>query len=722
MGVDVHRGARIAALAHGGQILVSPTTAALLDAHELRDLGSHSLRDFEGATRLAQLGDNDFPPLRTAGSVDLPTPATRFLGRERELYDAVSVVYERDPRVLTILGPGGTGKTRFALELARLLAEDADGGTVFVALAPIRDAELVLATIADRLGAASRDPPALAARIGDRRTHVLCDNLEHLLPDAARPLGELVARAPSLRLLTTSREPLHIQGELEFDLPPLDEAEAVNLFCERAQAVRPDVEETDTVRMLCSRLDCLPLAVELAAARTKVLPPEALLARLGDSLDVLKGARDADDRHATLRTTIAWSYELLDADEQRLFCRLAVFRGGCTLESAERVCDAGLETLASLFDKSLIRRRTGRLGEERFWMLETIREFAAEQLDASGDVDEMGRRHAERMLEIATSAHLSEDDDEPFQLETALAEREDLRAALDWTMSRDVVLAARLAVSLETFWNAHANEEGRERLCSIVTQADALEPGLLSKVLRVAGNTRYNADEGAAKSHWERSLQLCRAVGDDRGAALVLHRMALIPLAHGDIEQSRRMLDESQRLAAGRSQLIEAVNLWMYAQFAFEDGRVEEAISLSRKSAEQADAIGWTWWVSGQRTYLAGLALETGDLDAAEREARAALVIGREHENRQRSAGAISKLAQAAFTRGEIERAGVLWGAAEYELTRTPTRFDLKWFGGRLVTETNPMFRAAIERGRRLSLWDAAGVALGELESPQTLS
>ncbi|HSI98596.1 MAG TPA: adenylate/guanylate cyclase domain-containing protein, partial [Gaiellaceae bacterium] len=221
VGIDVHRGARVAALAHGGQIVLSPSTAALLDGHSLRDLGLHRLKDFDGATRLSQLGQGEFPPLRSPGSVELPTPATRFLGRERELFEAFSLVYERDPRVLTVVGPGGTGKTRFAIELARLIAEEAEGGTVFVALAPLRDADLVLATVADRLGAASSDPGAIAARVGDRRTHVLCDNLEHLLPQAARPLAELAAAAPALRLLTTSREPVRIQGEVELDLPPL---------------------------------------------------------------------------------------------------------------------------------------------------------------------------------------------------------------------------------------------------------------------------------------------------------------------------------------------------------------------------------------------------------------------------------------------------------------------------------------------------------------------
>ena len=718
VGVDVHRGARVGALAHGGQIVLSPATAALLDGHELRDLGLHRLKDFDTAIRLSQLDSVEFPPLRTRGSVELPVPATRFLGRERELFDAISLVYEHDPRVLSILGPGGTGKTRFAIELGRLLADEAEGGTVFCALAPVREPALVLSTIGEQLGAPSGDVSAIASRVGEKRTHVVVDNLEHLLPDVARPLAELAQAAPAVRLFVTSREALRVTGEHELDLPPLMDDDAVALFLERARAVRTDIESTETVRRLCERLDRLPLALELAAARTKLLSPEALYARLGESLDLLRGTRDADERHATLRATIAWSYDLLSADEQTLFRRLSVFRGGCTLESAEAVCAADLDTLASLLDKSLVRKRTGTPGEERFWMLETIKEFARERLAESGE-HELGRRHTDRMLAIVKSAHLSEDDDEPFQLEVALAERDDLRAALDWAADHDLELAATLAVELETFWNAHAQAEGRQRLDRIVTSADVLDPGLRARVLRVAGNTTYNVDRDLARSQWEGSLELCRMLGDDRGAAMVLHRLALFPLEHGDLDATRRMIDESQELAAGRAPLVDAVNLWMYSAVALEEGDVEEAIILSERSLERATAIGWGWWVSGQWTYLARLALRIGDLESAEREARAALLIAREHENPMRSAGAVSSIAQVALARRDLERAGLLWGWAEAELSELTIRDDFELYEP-LLTELDPAFVTAVQRGRHLDLWDAAAIALGELEPPQT--
>nr|MBA3788563.1 adenylate/guanylate cyclase domain-containing protein [Actinomycetota bacterium] len=337
VGVDVHRGARVAALAHGGQVLLSATTAALLDGADLLDLGSHRLKDFDGAIRLYQLGAEKHPPIRTPGTVLLPTPATSFLGRERELFEAISVLLGRDPRVFTIVGPGGTGKTRFALELVRLLSEEAEGGSIFVPLAALRDPGLVLPTLAEAVGAEAASPESIAVRVGAKRTHVLLDNLEQLLPDAARTIAGLVEAAPELRLILTSREPLRIAGETEFDLPPLAPDEAVSLFLATAERVRANISHTVAVDRLCERLDRLPLALELAAARTKLLSPEALLARLGARLDLLRGGRDADPRHATLAATIAWSYDLLDPDEQQLFKDLAVFRGGCTLESAQEV-------------------------------------------------------------------------------------------------------------------------------------------------------------------------------------------------------------------------------------------------------------------------------------------------------------------------------------------------------------------------------------------------
>ncbi len=718
VGEDVHRGARIAALAHGDQIIVSPATAALLDAEPLLDLGRHRLKDFEGAVRLYQLGEREFPPLRTPGSVELPTPATPFLGREQELFDAVSLVYERDPRVLTIVGPGGTGKTRFSIELARLLGDDAEGGTVFVPLAPLRDAEFLLPAVADRLGATSPEPEAIAARIGERRTHVVCDNLEHLLPGAARPLAELVAAVPSLRLFVTSREALRIQGEAELDLPPLVRDEAVALFCERAQAVRPDITATDAVVQLCERLDGLPLALELAAARTKLLAPEALLERLGDRPDTLKGTRDAEERHMTLRATIAWSYDLLDEDEQALFASLGVFRGGCTLETAELVCDAQLDTLASLLDKSLLRRRTGRLGEERYWMLEIIREFALERLDESGRGNDLRRRHAERMLRIAVSAHLGVDEVEAADIGLAIAEREDLRAALDWAEENDASLGLELAVELQQLWNASGPKEGFERIQRLLDGAGDIPLELRASALRVYGGAADLAGrDHLAVQRTQESLELYRQLGDDRGVALVAQMRAVSAWRRQDWDDMRELTELSLEVAKGRFPFIETSNYWLRGQLALIDGDLERAVDLTRRGTEMARAAGWVWWESGQRYELLMLGLRRGDLDEAEREGLVALEMERAQENRLWALYTLAGLAQVALARGDLERAGLLWGAAEKEAESLPRWPDERARRiGTLAEEEREAVVAARERGRELDLWEAAEIALGAVD------
>lgn len=714
VGLDVHRGARIAALGHGEQILVSPTTAALLDSEPLRDLGRHRLKDFDGAVQLYQLGEREFPPLRTPGSLELPEPATRFVGRERELLDAVSLVYGRDPRILTVLGPGGTGKTRFAIELARLLAEDATGGTVFIPLAPLRDPALVVPTLADRLEAAAADPAAIAARIGERRTHVVCDNAEHLLPAASRPLAELVAAIPPLRLLVTSREPLRVRGEAELDLPPLARGDAVALFRERAEAVGSDVGDADSVSQLCERLDRLPLALELAAARTKLLAPEALLERLGNRLDLLKGTRDAEERHATLRATIAWSYDLLDDDDRRLFGRLAVFRAGGTLESAEAVCDADLDPLASLLDKSLLRRRTGGNGEERYWMLETIREFALERLEESGEAHELRRRHATRMLELARAAH---DDEAPVSnLAEVLAEREDLRAALDWTEEHDPELGLEIAVELDALWNATAPHEGMLRLERLLGRAGTIPAELRARALRVYGGASDLAGHGAqAERATEESLQLYRELGDDLGTATAEHMLAVSAWRRRDWARVRELTEHSLELARGRFGFLETSDYWLLGQLALARGDLEEATELTRRSAETAQAAGWAWWESGQRHELLMLALLRGELDEAEREGLAALRMEREQENRLWALYTLAGLAQVALAHTDLERAGLLWGAAEKEAGSFPRWPDEReQRGGALLDESREPFLSACERGRELDLWDAAALALGE--------
>ena len=481
--------------------------------------------------------------------------------------------------------------------------------------------------------------------------------------------------------------------------------------------MRPDVSRTDAVVQLCDRLDGLPLALELAAARTKLLAPEALLARLADRLDALKGTRDAEERHLTLRATIAWSYDLLDETEQALYASLGVFRGGCTLETAEVVCDADLDTLASLLDKSLLRRRTGRVGEERYWMLETIREFAVERFRESGREDDLRRRHAARMLQIARDARDARDADEPeADAEWALAELEDLRAALDWAEKNDATLGLELATHLQTLWNTSGPREGLERIQRLLARAGDIPLELRASALRVRGGAADLAGrDDLAVPLTSESVELYRQLGDDRGVALVEQMLAVSAWRREDWDRMRELTEHSLELAEGRFPFIETSNYWLLGQLALIDGDLQLAVELTRRGTEMAHAAGWAWWESGQRHELLMLALRRGELEEAEREGLVALAMERAQENRLWALYTLAGLAQVALARGDLERAGILWGAAEREgesLPRWPDERARRI--GALTNEDRERVVAARDRGRALDVWDAAAVALGE--------
>ena len=387
VGEDVHLAARIAAAGHGGQVLVSQATRALVDGG-LADLGEHRVKDFSEPVWIFQLGEERFPPLKTISNTNLPRPASSFVGREREVSDVVELLQD-GARLVTLSGPGGSGKTRLAIESAAELVPEFRNGVFWIGLATLRDPTLVAETVAQTLGAKD----GLAEHIGERELLLLLDNFEQVV-EAAPELPSLLESCPNLRLLVTSRELLRVRGEVEYPVAPLAESEAVELFCARSR-----LGASDDIAELCRRLDNLPLAVELAAARTSVLTPGQILERLAERLDLLKAGRDAEARQRTLRATIEWSHDLLSADEQRLFARLSVFAGGCTLEAAATVCGADLDTLQSLVDKSLVRHT-----EERFWMLETIREFALERLEETGGADVLRERYSTEFLELAELA------------------------------------------------------------------------------------------------------------------------------------------------------------------------------------------------------------------------------------------------------------------------------------------------------------------------------
>ncbi len=454
-GIDVHRAARIAAAGHGGQVLLSQSTRELVeDALTVRSLGRHRLKDLGEPVELYQLGDADFPPLRSLDSTNLPTQATPLIGRERELEEAGRLL--RAHRLLTLTGPGGSGKTRLALQLAADAVEDYPDRVVWVPLQSVRDAELVQPTVARALGR------------GNEETLLVLDNFEQVLA-AASKVADLLAQFPKLRLLVTSREALHIAGEREYPVTPLHELEAVALFTERATAAKPDFIADEAVVEICRRLDCLPLALELAAARVKALSTEQLLGRLERRLPMLTGGpRDAPERQKTLRATIDWSYELLIGEEQRAFRRLAVFAGGCTLDAAEEVCEVPFDTVAALIDKSLLYRE-----DDRYLMLETIGEYALEQLEQSSELDEVRRNHAEHYLERARSVErLVRSPQAARAVDELEREHGNLRAALGWLSDETAGRPLRLAV-----WGLAARLHGSGDLA--LDRQDTSEAGRL---------------------------------------------------------------------------------------------------------------------------------------------------------------------------------------------------------------------------------------------------
>jgi predicted ATPase len=664
VGIDVHRGARIAATAHGGQVVVSEQTASSLDGEfSLRDLGLHRLKDLGEPVKLFQLGEERFPPLRSLNATNLPAQPP-LVGREVELAELTDVIAAG--RVVTLTGPGGSGKTRLALQVAAESIDVFVDGVFWVPLAAMTDPELIEPTIGETIGA--RD--GLAEHVDEKRMLLLLDNLEQLLPAAAQPLASLVERCPNLRLLLTSRAPLRIRGEREYAVEPLPEEDAISLFRERAFVAEPE----QAVAEICRRLDGLPLAIELAAVRTRVLPPDRLLARLDQALPVLTGGhRDAPERQRTLRATIEWSYDLLDEEEQRLFARLAVFAGSFKAEAAETICDAELDTLEALVEHSLVRRwASGRLG-----MLETIRELAVEKLEESGEGDEVRRRHAEFFHALGESAGLRLDTlgKLPQRHDLVLPDLHNFRAAMDWTAEADPELGLRIAVAIENIWVTHDPREGIRRFETLFKRATDVDPYLRARaLLDLGGCAEWSGDEQKGRAVYEEALDLFRQLGDESGVAEARFRLGVVASRRGDFELARELwqesLEEWQRLGheAGVTQALGNLGWW---EFVHGDDW-QRAWELTERSLELARRIGWTWHEVGRLGELAERSLEVGDVDEGERRARDYLARAHEIEDRTNTLYGLGMLAWVAGERGDAERAVTLWAAIEAEEARRP--------------------------------------------------
>ena len=478
---------------------------------ELRELEQRMLRHDPSLSTPAA----EAPP--PAGH--LPVPATPFLGRARELAETTTLLRGTGERLLTLTGAGGSGKTRLALRVAHARAGEYPDGAWFVGCADLTDPGLIAPAICQALGLAEQTdltpPQRLEEYLRDRELLLVLDNLEQLTPGVG-VLGELLAGCPGVRMLVTSREPLHLAGEQQYEVPVLDREDAIELFVARAGAVASNlVIERETAAAVCERLDRLPLAIELAAARTKALSPAEILDRLEHRLPALaSGPRDAPRRQRTLQATIDWSYELLTSEEQQLLGRLSVFAGGCTLQAAEAVCDAELDTVEALVDRSLVRS-----GDGRYWMLQTLREYALERLARSGEVDHVRRRHARWFVELLhahgldTSAHL-----DTKKMHVVLgAERENFRAALEWgEQAGEMETVARLAAALTWLWCEEGSLSEADRWLAVVRERSAKYPlELQARLLRAACELAWTRGAYEDAAEWGgQALAIYRELGD----------------------------------------------------------------------------------------------------------------------------------------------------------------------------------------------------------------
>jgi predicted ATPase/DNA-binding SARP family transcriptional activator len=680
------------------------------------------------------------PPRAAARRVDVPAPAVPLVGRASELADIGRVLRTADVRLLTLTGPGGVGKTRLAIEVARSLAEDFADGAAFVALDSLRDPALVMPTIGRALGLDK--PDELESYLRDRNLLLALDNLEHLL-DAAPALARLLADAPGLKLLVTSRAPLRLVGEHEFRLAPLPVPEellprspiallripSVALFVQRAQAARRDFSLTHAnahaVAEICSRLEGLPLSLELAAARVKLLAPEALLERLSDRLAVLTaGPRDAPARHGALTATIDWSYHLLDREQQRLFARLAVFAGGFTIEAAEAVCEETpdvLHALGALLDDSLLLHAEA--AEPRFRMLDTIREYALARLEESG-ADDVRRAHLEYFLGLAETADSElTGPDQRTWLHRLEAEHDNLRAAFAYAATLPEGSAAiRLASALRRFWRLHGHlADGRRMLEAGLSREASVAPELRVKALNGLGTLAgEQGDFPAATKAFEESLALARSLGAADGIATALTNLANIDLFMGEFEAAQAKLEESVRLWRELGELRSlAVSLENLGCIAIAQDRLDGADELLAESEALARAAGSDRTIAGTLSARARALVLLGELEAAAALLEESAEIGRALAEPHAIADALDGFAGLAAAGGDAERSALLSGAADAvwdSIGATRPLDQSAWRErvlaipkGRLDEEG---FSEAYERGRSLAIGDAVELAL----------
>ena len=766
VGVDVHRAARVMSVAYGRQVLLTEDAVRLAgSAVRVRDLGYHRLKDLSAPEHLFQLLAAglaaDFPPLRSLNRSNLPTPAHRLVGRVEELALAVELLSRQDVRLLTLLGPGGVGKTRMSIELAADAVLRYRDGVWIVALAPIRNQALIVSEIARVLEVApvAGEPlrKTLSARLAERQLLLVLDNFEHLL-DAAGVVAELLAAAPKVDVLCTSREPLRIRGEQRLQVGPLPVLDASDLFLQRALAARPelsvDAEDHAAIARICERLDGLPLALEMAASRAAIFAPRALEIRLAEGLALAEGPRDLPERQRTLHATIDWSYQLLDPDEQALFRSLAPFVGGVRIDSAAALWGPpSVRGLISLAEKSLLGRREDPDGEPRFWMLETVREFALSRAAADGSAESMAAAHAEHYCELTERAapELLGKNQRRW-VDTLEQENPNLRTALDRLTAQDPSRALRMAANLEWFWVVRGYVfEGRGRLVEALGSAPPNAPHR-GRALAAAGQLTLDLGEAAeAEPLLLEALELARRDGDTRLAShalshlgwgaealddpdrarayhveaiaaardaqegpaleLALNNYAVMIARLGDVPAARPLLEESLLLARSRGEpSVTALTAGNLAIMALDAGELETAEALARESLARAREVDFRGMVSSALALQAVIQLERGNLDPACARLAEAIEAVRSIRHIETVASVLSVAGTIAAMRDRPIQAATLWAAADRNRERVHLAEDPNV--ERLRAKWQPRARAEARDTNRWTAAEAAGAEL----------
>jgi predicted ATPase/class 3 adenylate cyclase len=658
VGVDLHLSARICSAAHGRQVLLSSTTMALVDTPH-RDLGEHLLKDFDTPQRLYQMGLEDFPPLRTLSLHNLPLSPVPIVGRARERADVSQLL--QVCRLVSLIGPGGTGKTRLALQIAADASSEYEHGVCWVSLASIREPELVEAAIAAALGV--RD--SIAAHLSERQLLLVLDNFEQVV-EAAPLLTTLLGLAARVTILVTSREALRLAAEHEYPVPPLPQADAIALFTVRARSIASDFTPDDGVAEICRRLDGLPLALELAAARIRTMSAAQILDRLGQRLLLLTaGARDLPERQRTLRATIDWSYELLSQDEQVLFARLSIFSGGCTLDASEDICDASLDVLDSLAAKSLVVRSS-----DRVVMLESIREYASERLEASGELTDLRTRHSQYFLRLSEEGAPEVDrDDAEAWIRRLNDEHANIRDALeDFRRTEESELELRLVAAVWRFWF----DQGRwqEATHAVQRALDARSDTTKASVIVLQGaawTSWRQGDEDAGVAYAEEALRQSRTIGDPSLTSRSLRILGAC-LKDSELAKAITAVEESAALAETVGDLSGlSASLNNLAIIATSSGDYQRASELFERSLSASRASGSERGSSICLMNLAESERNLGDYSSARRHLGESFDLAQKLGIREVVVESLYGLAAVATSQGDHMRAATLIGAAQRE-------------------------------------------------------